>query len=216
MSLTLYLHPLASYCWKVLIALYENETPFRPQVVDLADPAARAALQALWPFARLPVLRDEARDRTVPESTIIIEYLVRHRPGPVALIPDDPEVARDVRFADRFYDLYIQEPMQTIVGDRLRPAAARDPHGVARARALLDVAYGVIERDRAASQWAVGDAFTMADCAAAPALHYADRVHPLGDRHPRAAAYLRRLEARPSFARVLREAAPYAHLFPTI
>jgi len=213
-SLTLYLHPLASYCWKVLIALYENGTPFRPQIVDLADPAARAALQALWPFARFPVLRDEVRDRTVPESTIIIEYLARHHPGPVALIPDDPEAARDVRFADRFYDLYVHEPMQTIVGDRLRPADARDPHGVGRARALLDVAYAMIERELAARTWAAGDAFTMADCAAAPALHYADRVHPLGERHPHATAYLRRLEARPSFARVLAEARPYAHLFP--
>jgi glutathione S-transferase len=213
-SLTLYLHPLASYCWKVLIALYENDTPFRPQLVDLSDPAARAALESLWPFARFPVLRDDARDLIVPESTIIIEYLARHRPGPVALLPAEPDAARDVRLADRFFDLYVHEPMQTIVGDRLRAPGLRDPHGVARARALLDVAYGMIERDMAARRWASGDLFTMADCAAAPALHYADRVHPLGARHPHAVAYLRRLEARPSFARVMAEAAPYAHLFP--
>ena len=213
-GLTLYLHPLASYCWKVLIALYENDTAFRPQLVDLSDPAARAALEALWPFARFPVLRDEARGLTVPESTIIIEYLAHHRPGPVALLPADPDAARDVRLADRFYDLYVQEPMQAIVADRLRAPGLRDPHGVARARAL-DVAYGMIERDMATRLWASGDLFTMADCAAAPALHYADRVHPLGERHPHARAYLRRLEARPSFARVLAEAAPYAHLFPS-
>jgi glutathione S-transferase len=213
-SLTLYLHPLASYCWKVLIALYENDTPFRPHIVDLADPTARAALEALWPFARFPVLRDETRDRTIPESTIIIEYLALHHPGPVPLLPADPDAARDVRLADRFYDIYVHEPMQTIVGDRLRQAGARDAHGVARARALLDVAYGKIERDMADRRWAVGEAFTMADCAAAPALHYANRVHPLGERHPRAVAYLRRLEARPAFARVRAEAAPYDHLFP--
>jgi glutathione S-transferase len=245
--LTLYLHPLASYCWKVLIALYENDTPFRPQIVATrlrvgADPraparpeasprgtpsrggprprpprrtAVGAALQTLWPLARFPVLRDEARERIVPESTIIIEYLSQHYPGRVALLPADPEAAREVRLADRFYDLYVHQPMQTIVGDRLHPAEARDPHGVARARGLLDVAYGMIERDLATRRWAVGEAFTMADCAAAPALHYADRVHPLGDRHPRAAAYLRRLEARSSFARVRAEAAPYDHLFPT-
>jgi glutathione S-transferase len=218
MSLTLHLHPLASYCWKVLLALYENATPFRPHLVELADPTARAAFQALWPIARFPVLRDDARDRTIPESTIIIEYLARHYPGPVALLPEDPtrpDLAGDVRLADRFYDLYVHEPMQKIVGDRLRPVAARDPHGVAQARLLLDVAYGMVERDMATRVWAIGDAFTMADCAAAPALHYADRVHPLGERHPHASAYLRRLEARPSFARVLAEAAPYAHLFPS-
>jgi glutathione S-transferase len=213
-GLTLYLHPLASYCWKVLIALYENDTPFRPEIVDLSDPAARAALEALWPFARFPILRDEIRGLIVPESTIIIEYLARHRPGPVSLLPADPDTAREVRLADRFYDLYVHEPMQTIVGDRLRPADARDPHGVARARALLEVAYGMIERDMATRRWTSGDLFTMADCAAAPALHYANRVHPLGERRPRAVAYLRRLEARPSFARLMAEAAPYAHLFP--
>ncbi len=214
MSLTLHLHPLASYCWKVLIALYENDTPFRPHLVDLADEAARAAFQALWPIGRFPVLRDETRDRTVPESTIIIEYLARHYPGKVALLPEAPERARDIRLADRFYDLYVHEPMQKIVGDRLRPADARDPYGVGRARAQLDLAYGMIER-RTAGPWALGEAFTMADCAAAPALHYADRVHPLGGRHPQAAAFLRRLEARPSFARVRAEAAPYDHLFPS-
>ena len=215
MTLTLYFHPLASFCWKVLIALYENDTAFRPQVVDLADPAARAALQALWPIARFPVLRDDARDRTIPESSIIIEYLAQHHRGPVALIPDDPDLARETRLADRFHDLYVHEPMQKIVGDRLRPASARDPLGVAQARAQLDVAYGMIERSMTRNRWAIGDAFTMADCAAAPALYYADKVHPLGVGHPRAAAYLARLKERPSFARVLAEAAPYAHLFPS-
>lgn len=214
MSLTLHFHPLASYCWKVLIALYENGTPFTPHLVDLADAAARDALTALWPIRRFPVLRDEARDKTVPESTIIIEYLAQHHPGPVALLPADPDHARETRLTDRFYDLYVHEPMQRIVGDRLRPAGAHDPHGVAAARATLDTAYTMIERSMAHDGWAMGEAFTLADCAAAPALYYADRVHPLGDRYPFAAAYLERLKERPSFARVLAEAEPYFTLFP--
>jgi glutathione S-transferase len=161
------------------------------------------------------VLRDDDRGRTIPESSIIIEYLARHHPGRVALIPDDPEVARETRLADRFQDLYVHEPMQKIVGDRLRPADAHDPHGVARARAQLDVAYGMLEQSMASRRWAVGDVFTMADCAASPALYYANKVQPLGDRHPHTVAYLNRLVQRPSFARVLAEAAPYAHMFPS-
>ena len=213
-SLTLYLHPLASYCWKVLIALYENDTPFGPQLVDLSDPARARRSRRSGRSRKFPVLRDDARELIVPESTIIIEYLARHSLAASALLPADPDAAREVRLADRFFDLYVHEPMQTIVGDRLRPAGRAIRTASTQARALLDIAYGMIERDMAARRWASGDTFTMADCAAAPALHYADRVHPLGARHPHAVAYLRRLEARPSFARVMAEAAPYAHLFP--
>ena len=214
MSLTLHLHPLASFCWKVLIALYENGTPFTPHVVDLNNSAARDRLADLWPVGRFPVLRDDARDKTVPESTIIIEYLAQHYPGPVALLPADPDHARETRLSDRFYDLYVHEPMQKIVLDRLRPAGAHDPHGVAAARATLNTAYGMIERSMTHDRWAMGEAFTLADCAAAPALYYADRVEPLGERRPFAAAYLERLKKRPSFARVLAEAEPYFNLFP--
>lgn len=214
MSLTLHMHPLASYCWKVLIALYENDTPFEARLVDLGDPEDAAAFRALWPTGKMPVLRDAARDRTVPETSIIIEYLQTWYPGPVRFIPEDPEAALRVRLADRLFDLYVQEPMQKIVGDRIRPAGAKDPHGVAHARAQLAMAYGLLETELADRTWAAGEAFSLADCAAAPALFYADKVAPLGEAHPNTSAYLDRLLARPSFSRVLEEAQPYFAMFP--
>lgn len=214
MSLTLYFHPLASYCWKVLLALYEAETPFEAQRVDLADPGERAALARLWPVAKFPVLRDASRDEVVPESTIIIEYLAHHYPGTAELLPRDPDRARETRLRDRFYDLYVHEPMQKIVGDRLRPADRRDPHGVEQAHATLELAYSMLEDDKATSEWAAGGTFTLADCSAAPALFYGNKVHPFGAARPRVAAYLERLLARPSFARVLAEAEPYFVHFP--
>jgi glutathione S-transferase len=217
MSLVLYGHPLASYCWKVLLALYENETPFESVTVDLSDEKQRAELTALWPVAKFPLLRDRARDQLVPESTIIIEYLARHYPGRTALLPSDPELALETRLYDRLFDTYVHGPMQTIVLDKLRPVEQSDKLGVAAARAQLEVAYDLIERRlaaRSAAGWMLGSAFTLADCAAAPALHYANRVAPLGAERPLTAAYLARLEARPSFARVLREAEPYFEMFP--
>jgi glutathione S-transferase len=126
MSLTLHMHPLASFCWKVLIALYENDTPFEARLVNLGDPDEAAAFKALWPTGKMPVLRDAARDRTVPETTIIIEYLQTWYPGPVRFIPEDPEAALRARLFDRLFDCYVQEPMQKIVGDRIRPADAKD------------------------------------------------------------------------------------------
>lgn len=210
MSLILYCHPLASYCWKVLLALYEAAIPFQARHVDLGRPEERALLEGLWPVAKFPVLRDTARDQVVPESTIIIEYLALHYPGKVALLPSDPDQARETRLRDRFYDLYVHEPMQKIVGDRLRPADRRDPHGVAQAHATLALSYSMLEKTPPSAD----DGFTLASCAAAPALYYANKVHPLGDQHPRVAAYLERLLARPSFARVLAEAAPYFAQFP--
>jgi len=212
--LTLYFHPLASYCWKVLIALYENETPFEARLVNLGDPAEAAALRALWPIGKFPVLRDDDADRTIAESSIIIEYLALHHPGRVQLLPEDPRVALDVRFRDRFFDEYVHEPMQKIVVDKLRPPQQTDALGVEQARAQLELSYSVIDRDLATRPWASGDHFTLADCAAAPALYYANRVVPLDARHPHASAYLARLLSRPSFARTLREAEPYFHLFP--
>lgn len=213
MSLTLYSHPLASFCQKVLIALYEAGTPFEAKLVDLGNPANRAAFQALWPMAKMPVLRDTARDRTVPETSIIIEYLSHHYPGPVRLLPGDPDAALEVRLLDRFFDLYVSEPMQKIVGDILRPANAMDPTDVDQARPTLDVAYGWLE-SRLGSAWAIGDGSTMADCSAAPALFYSGKVHPFEPAHPRIAAYYGRLMRRPAVARVFREAEPYMHLFP--
>jgi glutathione S-transferase len=214
MSLKLYLHPLASYCWKALVALYENETPFESVSIDLQDAAMRAELARLWPFAKFPVLRDEARDETVAESTIIIEYLAQHYPGRAALIPADRDAARGVRFHDRFFDLYVHNPMQTIVGDRIRPPGSKDPYGVEQARAMISTAYNWIEREMATKRFAAGDTFSMADCAASPALYYANRVLPFGASLPNTAAYLQRLIERSAFQRVLREAEPYFAMFP--
>ena len=214
MSLKLYFHPLASFCHKALIALYENGTRFEPVFVDLGDAASRAAFQAVWPIAKMPVLRDEARDRTVAESTIVIEYLDAHYPGATRFVPADADRAWQTRMWDRFHDHYVQEPMQRIVGDRLRPAGRNDPHGVEQAQAQLHQAYAVLERQMDGKTWALGDAFTLADCAAAPALFYADTVAPFGATHANLSAYLDRLMARPSFARVLKEAEPYFGLFP--
>jgi glutathione S-transferase len=214
MSLKLYFHPFASFCQKVLIALYENETPFTGQLVDLGDAESRAALLKVWPIGKFPVLRDDARDRTIPESSIIIEYLAQHYPGRVALVPADPDLARQTRLRDRFFDLHVHEAMQKVVGDRLRPAGQHDEFGVEQAKRALQTAYGMINEEMAASTWAMGDAFSMADCAAAPALFFANLVSPIGDAHPNTAAYLSRLMARPSVARVREEAEPYFELFP--
>jgi glutathione S-transferase len=215
MSLTFYFHPLASYCQKALIALYENETPFAPQMVDLGNAAERAALLKLWPIGKFPVLRDAARDRTVPESSIIIEYLDRHYPGRTQFIPADADLAWQTRLRDRFYDLYVHEPMQKIVGDRLRPKEKSDPFGVEEARSRLRTSYDIIDQEMAGKVWAMGDHFTLADCAACPSLFYADKVLPFGRTHRNVAAYFDRLKARPSYARVLEEAEPYLKLFPT-
>jgi glutathione S-transferase len=214
MSLTLHFHPLASYCHKVLVALYENDTPFTPNLVNLGDEAARAALLKLWPIGKFPVLSDRARNQTVPESTVIIEYLDRYYPGRTTFIPADPDLARETRLRDRFYDSYMHEPMQKIVGDRMRPDGSKDPHGVEEARARLRTSYGMIDREMATRRWAMGDAFSLADCAAAPSLFYANEVMPFGDGHTNVAAYLNRLKARPSYARALKEAEPYFAMFP--
>jgi glutathione S-transferase len=214
MSLKLYFHPLASFCHKALIALYENGIPFEPILVDLADETSSAAFRAVWPMAKMPVLRDETRGCTVAESTILIEYLDAHYPGATQFLPADPDRAWQTRMWDRFYDHYVQEPMQKIVIDRLRPAGKNDAYGVDQAKAQLHEAYGVIEREMASKTWAMGDAFSLADCAAAPALFYANTVVPFARAQSNLPAYLDRLMARPSFARVLEEAAPFFALFP--
>lgn len=215
MGLKLYFHPFASFCQKVLVAIYENDVPFEPHLVDLGDEASSAAFKAVWPIGRFPVLRDEARDLTLPESSLIIEYLAERFPGPTELVPEDPELALQVRLWDRLFDLYVDVPMQKIVTDRLRPAGERDAFGVDQARALLETAYRVIDAQVAARTWAAGHGFSMADCAAAPALYYANLVLPLGPGHESTAAYLERLMKRPSFARVVEEARPYRANFPS-
>jgi glutathione S-transferase len=214
MSLKFFFHPLASFCHKVLIALYENGTPFEPHVVDLGNEASTAAFKKLWPVGKMPVLRDDARDRTIPESSIIIEYLAQHYPGPTELIPEDADLALQTRLRDRFYDLYVHEPMQKIVGDKLRPAGKTDPHGVEAAKAQLRMSYGMIDEEMATRTWAMGDAFSLADCAAAPPLFYANKLMPFGESHRNVAAYFERLAKRPSFARALVEAEPYMKFFP--
>jgi glutathione S-transferase len=214
MSLKLYFHPLASFCHKALIAFYENEVSFEPVIVDLSDETSSAAFRAVWPMAKMPVLRDEKRAHTVAEATIIIEYLDARHPGPTRFLPTDPDRAWQTRMWDRFFDHYIQEPMQKIVTDRLRPEGKNDLYGVEQARKQLREAYAVVEQQIAAKTWMMDDAFTLADCAAAPALFYANTVVPFGEAHGRLADYLGRLVARPSFARVLEEAQPYFALFP--
>jgi glutathione S-transferase len=214
MTLSLYSHPLASFCHKVLVALYEAETPFEALMVDLSDPGDHARFLDLWPVGKMPVLRDGARDRTIPESAIILEYLDQHYPGRQRMLPADPETRLEVRLWDRFFDLYVQDPMQHIVTDRLRPEAARDPQTVANAKRRLEVAYGMVEDRMQGRTWVAGEAFSMADCAAAPALFYAGIIHPFGFRQHGLRSYFERLVERPSFRRVLIEARPFFQYFP--
>jgi len=214
MSLTLYLHPLASFCHKVLIALYENDTPFQASLVDFSSPGSAAALLERWPVGKIPVLYDSKTGRVVAETSIMIEYLQSHYPGPVQLIPNDAERQLDVRLWDRFFDLYVSVPMQKIVGDRIRPEGAADPYGVVEARTTLDTAYRMIEGQLHKAPWIAGETFTMADCSALPALFFSTIVHPAGTDSPQLQGYLERLLARPSVKRVLSEAQPYFEFFP--
>jgi glutathione S-transferase len=215
MSLVFHGHPLSSFCWKVLIALHENGTPFRQETVNLGDPESKAAFVALWPLGKMPVLEDQERGVVVAEASIIIDYLDLHHPGPVRFVPEDPEEARLTRFWDRVHDLYVQAPMQKIVLDRIRPEGQHDPFGVAEARALMASALALIDRDLAGKRWTMGERFGLADCAATPALFYADKVTPIAADYPNAAALLERLKERPSFARVLAEAEPWFQYFPS-
>jgi glutathione S-transferase len=214
MTLKLYYHPLSSFCHKVLVALYENATPFEPVVVDFFNEESAAQFKALWPIGKIPVLRDEKRDRTVPETSIIIEYLAQHYPGGVNLVSSDPDMARQIRLRDRFYDLYVNVPMQKVVTDRLRPAGQGDAYGVEEAKDRLRLAYDMIDKDMAGKTWIMGGDFTMADCAAAGALFYANSQVPMPATHKNAKAYLDRLLARPSYARVMKEAEPYFKMIP--
>lgn len=214
MTLTLYFHPLASFCHKVLIALYEKEIPFKAHQVDLMDETERARFLDLWPLGKMPLLHDGQADRTIPETTIIIEYLEQSFPATRPLLSATDAERLEARLWDRFFDLYVQVPMQKIVADRRRPEGANDPHGVAEARAALGAAYAMIERRMADRRWAVDESFGLADCAAAPALFYAGIVEPFTPTHPAVAAYFERLLERPSFSRVIDEARPSFHLFP--
>jgi glutathione S-transferase len=212
MPVKLYAHPFSSYCQKALIAFYENETPFEFRMLAPDDAEAATEHEALWPLKRIPVLVDERR--TVMEASIIVEYLDLHHPGSVRLLPANPRAALDVRMMDRFFDNYVMTPMQKIVFDSIRAAENRDRQGVTEARQLLDTAYRWLDSTMAGREWAVGDAFSLADCAGAPALFYADWVHPIGKAFANVRAYRQRLLARPSFAQAVDEARPYRSLFP--
>ena len=210
MTLQLYAHPFSSYCQKVLVALYENDIPFEYRVID--NEQTSSELAALWPIKRFPVLVDDGR--TVVEASIIIEHLGLYHPGPVRLIPEDPRAALEVRTMDRFFDNYIATPQGKVVFDALRSPDGKDPVGVADARTLLETAYRWLDAAMAGRKWAAGETFSLADCAAAPFLFYADWTHPIDAAFENVRAYRERLLARPSFARAVDEARPYRPLFP--
>lgn len=212
MPLELYAHPFSSYSQKALIALYENDTPFEWRPLGPEHPENGQTLATLWPMRRFPLLVDG--ERVITEATIIIEYLQLTYPGPVRLVPDDPHAALAARGMDRFFDNYVSTPQQRIVYDSLRPEGERDPRGVADARAMLDTAYAWLDKVMAEREWAAGDAFSLADCGAAPFLFYADWTHRIDASFANVIAYRKRLLARPSFARAVDEARPYRSLFP--
>jgi glutathione S-transferase len=210
MTLTLYAHPFSSYCQKALIALYENDTPFTYR--HLEDPGAGKERAALWPFGQFPVLDDNGQ--TVAETTIIIEHLDLHHPGPVRLLPSDPKEALEVRFLDRVFDNHVMSAMQHPVAEALRAEGGRKDEAMAKAAGLLDTAYGWLEQRLQGRTWAAGEQFSLADCAAAPSLFYADWVHQIGEAFPTVRAYRSRLLQRPSFARCVEDARKYRHYFP--
>lgn len=212
MALTLHYHPLSSYCWKVLIALYENGAPFEARLVNLGDAAERAAYAGLWPTAKIPLLVDDGR--VVPETSIQIEYLDRRRPGRVPLLPEDFNAQLEVRLWDRVFDLHVMTPMQRFIGQQLRPEAERDAATQTGAVNDLGLAYELIDSRLGERSWAAGDDFSMADCAAAPALFYAAIVRPFSPGHTRLSAYFERLLARPSVWRCIVEARPFFQYYP--
>ena len=210
MPLTLYAHPFSSYCQKVLMALWENETPFAYR--NLEAPGVAQARAALWPLGRFPVLTDG--EVMVAESSIIIEHLDLYHPGPVRFLPAQPQPALEARFMDRFFDNYVMTPMQRPVAEALKPEGQRSPTVLAEAQEALESAYAWLDIRLAGRIWAAGESFSLADCAAAPALFYADWVHPIGPAYGRLRDYRSQLLARPSFARAVEEARPYRHYFP--
>ncbi|MGH8214237.1 MAG: glutathione S-transferase family protein [Rhodanobacteraceae bacterium] len=208
----LYGHPFSSYTQKALIALYENATAFKFQMLAPENPGIYAEFAKRWPIQRFPLLVEGARQ--VMEATSIIEYLGVHHPGPSRLIPADPDAAIEVRMLDRFFDNYIHAHMQRIVANQLRPEADRDPFGVEEARRTLETSYAWLDQRMAGHEWAAGDTFSLADCAAAPALFYADWTHGIDPKFTNVRTYRARLLARASFARCVKEARPYRPLFP--
>jgi glutathione S-transferase len=210
MSLEFFGHPFSSYTQKVLIALWADETPFNYRMIE--DPANMEELKRHSPYGLFPLLIDDGRP--VFESSTIIEHLHAHHRGSNDWIPEG-ETGRRVRFLDRFFDLYVMGNMQRPVADTIRPEGAnRDPFGVEKARGDLHKAYDWLEANLGDGPWAVGESFTMADCAAAPSLFYADWVEEIGPERPRLSAYRARLLAHPIVARAVDEGRPYRHYFP--
>jgi glutathione S-transferase len=209
-TLELFGHPFSSYTWKVLISLYAEGTEFRFRQVP-EDQETYAELKRIWPFGKFPLLIDDGQP--VFETTPIIEHLQAHHPGPNVWIPDG-ELGRRVRFLDRFFDLHVQGNMQPAVNNALRPEDARDAYGEAKARENLAIAYDWLEANLPEAEWAAGDNFTLADCAAAPALFYADWVEEIGETRPRLKGYRARLLAQPAVSRCVEEARPYRAYFP--
>jgi glutathione S-transferase len=212
MALVLYGHPFSSYTQKALIALYENATPFEFRGLGPDMPQHSAEWLRRWPIGKFPLL--VAGDRSIAETSIIIEYLQLTHPGPVRLLPADSAAALEVRFLDRFFDLHVMDPVQLAVGSALGVLPMKVEDGRSLARKRLEQAYSWLEGALAGRAWAAGPEFTMADCAAAPALFYADWTHRISEAFPALRAYRARLLARPSFARAVEEARPFRPLFP--
>ncbi|KUO54843.1 MAG: glutathione S-transferase [Sphingomonadales bacterium BRH_c42] len=210
MTIELFAHPFSSYCQKALIAFYENDIPFTYRMME--DAGVGEELASLWPMKKFPILREA--DHVVLEASIIVEYLHVRHPGPVRLIPDDPDDAVEARMLDRFIDNYVMTPQGKFVVDALRPPECRDPYGVEEARKMLDTSYAWLDQRMQGRTWAAGETFTLADCAAAPSLFYADWTHRIPERYQHLTAYRARLLERPSFARAVNEARPFRHYFP--
>lgn len=212
MALTLYSHPLSSYCWKVLIALYENGAPFEAKIVNLGDPADRAAYAELWPTAKIPLLVDG--ERVVPETSIQMEYIDSRHPGDAVLLPRDADAQLEARLWDRLFDSYVMRPMMDHIEQLLRPPEQRDAHTLKESVERLKQGYDLVESRIGDRPWAAGETFSIADCAAAPSLFYASTIRPFGPEHPKLAAYFERLMARPSVARTIAEARPVFQFYP--
>lgn len=210
MTIELFAHPFSSYCQKALIAFYENEITFTYRMLE--DAGVGEEFASLWPMKRFPILRENGR--VVLEASIAIEYLHVHHPGPVKLIPEDPDLALEARMLDRFFDNYVMTPQGKFVFDALRPAESRDAYGVEEARKMLDTSYAWLDQRMQGRIWAVGETFTLADCAAAPSLFYADWTHRIPEQYRNLRAYRARLLQRPSFARAVNEARLFRHYFP--
>ncbi|HEU4623963.1 MAG TPA: glutathione S-transferase family protein [Steroidobacteraceae bacterium] len=212
MSLALYGHPFSSYTQKVLIALYENAISFEFRCIGPETPQHSAEWLRRWPLRKFPLLVDG--ERNLVEASIIIEYLQLAHAGPVRLLPTDTMTALDVRFLDRFFDLHVMSPVQHAVGAALTGDPVKRQEGLAFAVEKLQLAYGWLEGQLAGRTWAAGEEFTLADCAAAPSLFFADWTHQIPETFPVLRAYRARLLARPSFARAVDEARYFRPNFP--